>query len=92
MEKYPVDMPDVLDRSYEKDIINQKYDFIEEILDVIWVGGTDAGIIHKSVSGVRTTSISAPIRYIHSPASVACVSDIEDMLKLARLFLENWEV
>ena len=55
-------------------------------------GGTDAGIIHKSGSGVRTTSISAPIRYIHSPASVACISDIENMLKLARLFLENWEV
>jgi len=55
-------------------------------------GGTDAGIIHKSGSGVRTTSISAPIRYIHSPASVARISDIEDMLKLARLFLENWEV
>ena len=32
MEKYPLDMPDVLNRSYEKDIINQKYDFIEEII------------------------------------------------------------
>ena len=30
--KYPVDLPDVLDRSYETDIINQKYDFIEEII------------------------------------------------------------
>lgn len=32
MEKYPVNMPEVMDRSYEKDIINQKYDFIEEII------------------------------------------------------------
>jgi ferrous iron transport protein B len=31
-ETYPVDLPDVLDRSYETDIINQKYDFIEEII------------------------------------------------------------
>lgn len=31
-EKYPVDLPQVLDRSYEADIINQKYDFIGEIL------------------------------------------------------------
>ncbi len=31
-EKYPVDFPQVLDRSYEADIINQKYDFIGEIL------------------------------------------------------------
>ncbi len=31
-EKYPVDLPKVLDRSYESDIINQKYDFIGEII------------------------------------------------------------
>ncbi len=32
-QKYPVDLPQVLDRSYESDIINQKYDFIGEIID-----------------------------------------------------------
>ena len=32
MESYPIDMPEVLNRSYEKDIINQKYDFIEEVI------------------------------------------------------------
>ena len=32
MEKLPVNLPDVLDRSYEIDIIRQKYDFIEEII------------------------------------------------------------
>lgn len=32
-EKYPIRMPDVIDRSYEDDIITQKYDFIEEIID-----------------------------------------------------------
>jgi len=32
MESYPVDLPQVLDRSYESDIINEKYDFIEEII------------------------------------------------------------
>ncbi len=31
-EKYPLDLPGVLDRSYESEIINQKYDFIEEIV------------------------------------------------------------
>lgn len=31
-EKYNVDLPDVIDRSYESDIINEKYDFIEEII------------------------------------------------------------
>ena len=37
MERYPVDLPDVLDRSYEKDIINQKYDFIDEIIQEVLV-------------------------------------------------------
>lgn len=34
---YPVDLPDVLDRSYEKDIINQKYDFIDEVIQEVLV-------------------------------------------------------
>lgn len=32
MEAYPINMPEVLNRSYEKDIINEKYNFIEEII------------------------------------------------------------
>ncbi|GFI31039.1 MAG: ferrous iron transport protein B [Lachnospiraceae bacterium] len=32
-ELYPLELPEVLDRSYEKDIINQKYDYIEEVLE-----------------------------------------------------------
>ncbi len=36
-EQYPLDTSDIIDRSYEKDIINQKYDFIEEVIDEILV-------------------------------------------------------
>ena len=36
-EKYPVDLPQVLDRSYETEIINQKYEFIEEIVQEVLV-------------------------------------------------------
>lgn len=35
MEKYPVDLPDVLDKNYESEIINEKYDFIQEIIDEV---------------------------------------------------------
>lgn len=35
---YPLDISEIADRSYEKDIINQKYDFIEEIISEILVG------------------------------------------------------
>ena len=34
-EKYSVNLPEVIDRSYETDIINQKYDFIEEIIEEV---------------------------------------------------------
>ena len=44
--KYPVDLPQVLDRSYESDIINQKYDFIGEIIDEV--------LIHKERQDVLT--------------------------------------
>lgn len=37
MNKYPVHLPQIIDRSYESDIINQKYDFIEEIISEVMV-------------------------------------------------------
>ena len=45
-EKYPVDLPQVLDRSYESDIINQKYDFIGEIIREV--------LLHKERQDVLT--------------------------------------
>ncbi len=32
-EKYPLDLPEILQQNYESQIINEKYDFIEEIID-----------------------------------------------------------
>lgn len=32
-EEYPLSLPSVLDRSYEKQIINEKYDYIEEVIE-----------------------------------------------------------
>lgn len=36
-KSYPVHLPDVIDRSYESDIINEKYDFIQEIIREVLV-------------------------------------------------------
>lgn len=33
LERYPSDLEAIVDRSYEKDIINEKYDFIEEVIE-----------------------------------------------------------
>ena len=48
-QKYPVDLPQVLDRSYESDIINQKYDFIGEIIDEV--------LLHKQKQDVFTEQV-----------------------------------
>lgn len=51
-------------------------------------GGTDAGRIHKLRTGVRTVGVAAPVRYIHSPVSVAAIEDMEGVLAISRAFLE----
>lgn len=52
-------------------------------------GGTDASAIQRSHAGVRTAVLAVGVRNIHSPSSVARLSDIDEMAKLAKLFLEN---
>ena len=52
-------------------------------------GGTDAGRIHRSRAGVRVCAAAAPVRYIHSPSSVAAKADCEAVLASARAFLEE---
>ncbi len=52
-------------------------------------GGTDAGRIHKSRTGVRVCALAAPVRYIHSPSSVVAISDCEMLPKAAKAFLEE---
>ena len=48
-------------------------------------GGTDAGAIHLQRGGIPSISISVPTRYIHSPVSLARVSDWENTFHLVFL-------
>ncbi len=54
MEKYPIQSDDILDRSYEKDIINQKYDFIEEIIDEVLVNKASKAASTDKIDRVLT--------------------------------------
>ncbi len=56
-EKYPVDLPQVIDRSYESDIINQKYDFISEIIDEVLLHKERQDIFTEKVDKVLTSKI-----------------------------------
>lgn len=53
-------------------------------------GGTDAAAVQRSCAGVRTAAIACAVRNIHSPASVGKISEFEDLLKLAKLFMEDF--
>ena len=55
MARYPVNLPHVLDRSYEKDIINQKYDFIEEIISEV--------VMNKEQKAERTDKVDAVLTH-----------------------------
>ena len=52
-------------------------------------GGTDAGKIHISRSGVPSTVVSVPCRYIHSPTCLLNLNDIINTVKLLEVFIEN---
>ena len=52
-------------------------------------GGNDAGAIHKALSGCVTGVISVPTRYLHSPCSLASISDFENAYRLADAFFST---
>lgn len=52
-------------------------------------GGNNAGGIHLTRCGVRTISLSAPCRYIHSAGSIADLNDIENIKKMAEYMLNG---
>jgi len=60
MEKYPVNT-EIIPRSYEEDIINQKYDFIEEVLEEV--------LVNRSVKLASTDRIDRILtnRYLGLP-------------------------
>lgn len=56
--------------------------------EVLSFGGTDAGAIHVSGSGVKTGAVSIPVRYIHTPHEMASMNDISGAVKLVAEFIK----
>ena len=52
-------------------------------------GGNDAGAVQRTAGGFATCAISVPCRYIHSPASVCALSDVENQYNLVKAFLDE---
>lgn len=51
-------------------------------ISVDTAGSTDGAMIYISNAGVPTCTVSIPTRYIHSPAEVLNMKDVEDAIKL----------
>lgn len=56
--------------------------------EVSVIGGTDAGVIHKSGDGVLTGGVSVPCRYIHSCVEMVNRHDVEACIQLLTAFAE----
>lgn len=57
VEKYPLDFSDIIDRSYEKDIINEKYDFIEEIIEEVVVNRNQKVAFTDKIDSLLTNQV-----------------------------------
>ena len=56
-EKYPVNLPEALDRSYESDVINQKYDFIGEIISEVLLHKQRQDVLTEKADAILTSKI-----------------------------------
>ena len=58
------------------------------------VGGTDAGAIHLTKTGVPSVAVSVPCRYIHGPAGILSLNDFDNLVTLMKAALhalpEKW--
>ena len=79
---------------YDRELFERLRTLAEE-RDIPWQvkhylsGGTDAKAMQRTKSGVRVTGISAAVRYLHAPASVASLKDMEHIYALCKALIES---
>ena len=49
--------------------------------------GTDGDVIHKTGQGVPFSLVSIPLRYMHTPAELGSLTDIDQCVELLARFL-----
>ncbi len=60
-------------------------------LELLDRGGSDPGAIQTTGAGVPCGGISIPCRYVHSPAEMVSLEDLENCVKLTSLFIKNYK-
>lgn len=54
-------------------------------------GATDGSAIHVTRSGVKTASLSIPLRYMHTPYEVVDMNDVEETIELLLKVAEEYK-
>lgn len=81
-KKYPLELPKVIDKSYETDIINQKYDFIEEVIEEVIINKNKKEAATDAVDRILTNKwLSIPIFLLVMAAVFFLTFTIGDYLK-----------
>ncbi|NLM25640.1 MAG: M42 family metallopeptidase [Firmicutes bacterium] len=62
---------------------------IDYQLEVLEFGGTDAGAIHLTKTGVPSGAISIPCRYVHTASEMVDVRDVENCVKLVLALVQD---
>lgn len=62
---------------------------IKHQLEVLEMGGTDAGAIQMTRAGIPAGVISIPCRYVHSPCEMVDMNDYENCVKLTKALCES---
>ena len=57
--------------------------------DMFLNGGTDGGVLHQDGAGHPTVVLGIPTRYGHSPYSIGCYRDMEQMVELLERVLDR---
>ena len=61
--------------------------YTDEIADVVSIVNPDADAIHMAGRGIPTTVISIPLRYMHNPAEVCSMEDVQGCIDVLAEFL-----
>lgn len=81
MGKYPIDSR-LLERSYEEDIINQKYDFIEEVLDEVLINRSEKSASTDKIDKILTNRfLGLPIFLLIMAGVFFLTFTVGDMIK-----------
>ena len=71
----------------QRKVIKYAKGFADEIADVVSIVNPDADAIHMAGRGIPTTVISIPLRYMHNPAEVCSMEDVQGCIDVLAEFL-----